>query len=596
MTSISLNINQLSFKQFLENIIQKSGLSKEELYKHKIVFQIPDLETYNLLKNNPRISFTHPMEIKTNEDLQKSKVMLPIFDSNVFYVIRKNITLIFLLEKRDEKELEDQSYKITLEKIEENLVKINVELNEFYAKTEINQIYINPLKNPLELILKFPYDSSVQFSKFTLEINGKKTISKVIEKEKGKEKYNDALASGNTGAISYQKDNYIEVNIGNIGPKNIVTLTTEYIQFLKSEDMSYCYSAINKFPIIFPKNNGKNERNKKNKKNKKKKFQNKNYDDDEKLKNVNAKITINAHSKISRLISKGLVQKKTQEFNEDYTQCILEYTSSEVDKKYIAPKKSKKKEDSDEDDSEEKDSSKEDSDEEKKEEDNNCFKILFRTEKMNNFNLITQYDANKDETSCIVSMIYNRKDINISKDDKPDIDEKNNYIDLYQKNLINNYPSLFIFLIDQSGSMQGKLIELVKETILFFLQSLPKNSFYQLIGFGSSINYIYSKEPVEYTVDNVKNAISIVKNLDANLGGTQLYQPLKHVFTNKKYEDLNLCRNLFILTDGEVWDREKSLKMIEKNLDKFRVQSFGIGNDFDRNFIKESGKMAHIAL
>ena len=63
--------------------------------------------------------------------------MLPIFDSNVFYVIRKNANLTFNLEKRNEKELEDQNYKLTFDKIEENLVKINAELNEFYSKTEV---------------------------------------------------------------------------------------------------------------------------------------------------------------------------------------------------------------------------------------------------------------------------------------------------------------------------------------------------------------------------------------------------------------------------------------------------------------------------
>ena len=235
MSSISINTTKLSFKQFLENIIKESGLSKEEFYKHKIVFQINDLETYNLVKSNPRISYFHSMEIKTNEDLQKSKVMLPILDSSVFNIIRKNTNMTFILEKMKEKESECQNYKLTLDKIEENVVKIDVELNEFYAKTEVTQYYINHSNNPVELVLKFPYDSSVQFSKFTLDINGKKVNSKVIEKEKAKEKFNDALASGNTGAISSQKNNHIEVNIGNIFPKSIVKLTTEFIQFLKYE-------------------------------------------------------------------------------------------------------------------------------------------------------------------------------------------------------------------------------------------------------------------------------------------------------------------------------------------------------------------------
>ena len=209
---------------------------------------------------------------------------------------------------------------------------------------------------------------------------------------------------------------------------------------------------------------------------------------------------------------------------------------------------------------------------------------------MNDYNLITQYDPKKDETSCILSMIYNRNDINMPKTDLPDLDNKKNYIELYQKNLINSYPSLFIFLIDQSGSMSGKPINIVKESLLFFLQSLPKNSYYQLIGFGSSMKYISSEEPLEYTVENVKKTIEKVKKLKANLGGTELYKPLQNIFSNENSDNLNLCKNLFILTDGEVWDREKSLKIIKNNLDVFRVHSFGIGNSFDEKFIVESGK------
>ena len=556
MNTFTFNNCKLSFIQFLEKICKESGLTKEELYNYTIMLHITDLETYNLVKNNPRIYYSHPSEIKTNEDLQKTKVMLPIFDSSVFYTIKQNKNLTYILEKRNEKELEAQNYSLTLDKIDENLVKIDAELNEFYAKTNVTQYYINHLDNPVELILKFPYNSKVQFSKFTLDINGKKVVSKVIEKEKAKEKYSDALASGNTGAMSSLEDNYIKVNIGNISPKSKVKLTTEFIQFLTSEDMSYCYSTMKNFPVIFSNNN-----------------QNKGK---EKSKNIEAIVTIKGHSKITRLITKGFLKNKEIQFNNNYTQCDIKYFCSEIDMKYKKSRKIKKEEDSEE--------------EEEKEKEQDFFKILFRTEKMNNFNLITQYDPNKNETSCILSMIYNRNDIIMPKDDKPDINNENNYIDLYQKNLINSYPSLFIFLIDQSGSMSGKPIELVVETLIFFLQSLPKNSYYQLIGFGSRYKYIYSEEPVKYTVDNVNETISILRKLKADLGGTELYEPLKSIFNNTKYNNLNLCRNLFILTDGEVWDKAESLQIINKNLDIFRVHSFGIGNEFDKDFIKKAGK------
>ena len=73
------------------------------------------------------------------------------------------------------------------------------------------------------------------------------------------------------------------------------------------------------------------------------------------------------------------------------------------------------------------------------------------------------------------------------------------------------------------------------------------------------MKYISSEEPLEYTVENVEQTIKKVKKLKANLGGTKLYKPLQNIFSNKNFDDLNLCKNLFILTDGDVWDREQSL-------------------------------------
>ena len=570
MDTFVLNTVELSFKEFLEKILQESGLTKDEFYKHKIVLIIPDLETYNLVKNSPLIHYLNPMEIKTNEDLQKSKAMLPLLNPNLFYITRKNSDMTYILVKRTEQELNEQIYKETLEKIDENLVNIDAELNEFYSKTNITQYYLNNYNNPVELILKLPYNPSIQFSKFTLDINGKKVISKVLDKEKAKEKYNDSIASGKTGAISSKEDNYIVVSIGNIEPKSLVKLTTEFIQFLISEDMSFCYSTITDFPIIDIKNNNGNS--------------------NEKLRNIKVKINIKTHSKILRLITEGLTKNISQKFNEDYTQCLIEYSLSEKDRQNkIRQKKIKEKRKKDSDSDSSNDSEKEEKMELENNNKNN-FKILFRTERMNDYNLITQYDPKKDETSCILSMIYNRNDINIPKGDLPDLDNEKKYIEIYQKNLINSYPSLFIFLIDQSGSMSGKPINIVKESLLFFLQSLPKNSYYQLIGFGSKMKYISSEIPLEYTAENIEETIKKVKKLEANLGGTKLYKPLENIFSNENFDNLNLCKNLFILTDGEVWDREKSLKVIKNNLDDFRVHSFGIGNNFDKKFIVESGK------
>ena len=421
-------------------------------------------------------------------------------------------------------------------KLDTNLITINTEVNEFYAQTNITQCFKNTLDNTIELVLKFPFASNIQFSKFILEINDKQVISKIIEKEKAEEKYSDAIADGKKGVISSKEKDFITVIIGNINSGDFIKLTSEFIQFLNIEDMSYCYSIMKFFPEFVNKKN----------------ISIHNYN------KIQVKININSHSKITRLITKGFKEKIEKIFNDNYTKCTLNYYSENSDLNLTFK--------------------------------NSEFKILFRTLLMNNLNLITQYDPEKDETSCILNMIYNKKDLIIPINEKPDLNENEDYNKLYQQNIINNNPSLFIFVLDQSGSMDGQSMEIAKKTLIFFLKSLPKNSYYHLIGFGSNFKYIYSENPVEYLPENVNETIKKIENLDADLGGTELLKPLKEIYESKKYDNINLCRNLFILTDGYVEDKYECLKLIQNNSNLYRIHSFGIGNSFDKDFIKNAGK------
>ena len=169
---------------------------------------------------------------------------------------------------------------------------------------------------------------------------------------------------------------------------------------------------------------------------------------------------------------------------------------------------------------------------------------------------------------------------------------ENNYIINYinkQKNCDETNPALFIFLIDQSYSMSGDSIHIVSKALELFLQSLPVDSYYQIIGFGS--NFIkYDETPKEYTKTNIENSLKIIKTLDAELGGTNIYEPLKDIYTNEQqYDEIKLPKNIFLLTDGEIDDKRETLELIEKNSSKFSIFSIGIGNSFDKDLIKNAG-------
>ena len=64
---------------------------------------------------------------------------------------------------------------------------------------------------------------------------------------------------------------------------------------------------------------------------------------------------------------------------------------------------------------------------------------------------------------------------------------------------------------------------------------------------------------------------------------------MEKIYDSKDYDDIYLPRNIFLLTDGEIDSKYYTLNLIEKNSNEFSVFSFGIGNDFDEDLIKNAG-------
>ena len=161
-----------------------------------------------------------------------------------------------------------------------------------------------------------------------------------------------------------------------------------------------------------------------------------------------------------------------------------------------------------------------------------------------------------------------------------------NYLVAQNKN-INLNPALFIFLLDQSGSMSGYPMKVASKALHLFLQSLPVGSYYQLIGFNNKYK-VYDKTPKEYNQKNIKESINIIEGLKG-IGGTNIYDPLKYIYDSNDYDKISLPKNIFLLTDGEINNKKDTLNLIEKTNKKFSVYSFGIGNDFDEDLIKNAG-------
>ena len=59
--------------------------------------------------------------------------------------------------------------------------------------------------------------------------------------------------------------------------------------------------------------------------------------------------------------------------------------------------------------------------------------------------------------------------------------------------------------------------------------------------------------------------------------------------SNKLHDKIKLPRNIFLLTDGAIENKQNTLSLIENNNDKYFIYSIGIGSYFDKNLIKNAG-------
>ena len=418
-------------------------------------------------------------------------------------------------------------------------VEINSFINEFYVKTIITQKIRNETENPLEIQIHFDQKEKSLFTSFSAKIGDLIQVkSKIIKLKKAEEKYTDNISSGN-GAIFVCRDPYyknrIIINMGNIPPKQDLIFTSEHIQYLESSDKFY-FEFFKNLPIIDCKNESI-------------------YFSPE----ITGKVEIKMKNKIkicNKYFSNDLniIEEKFIE-NENYYLIKYNFTKSTDIDDDIENIKGYKRKDSDDD---------------------------IKKNKINK--LYFEIEQNP-------LIIYSQKSL-LKENEKNFIIQYKYIENSFKKKPIDNLklsPALFIFLVDQSCSMRDEPIRVTCKALVLFLQSLPPGSYYQLIGFGTE--YVkYNSKPIEYTQDNVKNSISRAQYLQANLGGTDLYHPIKDIYKSHEiYDNINLPKNIFILTDGETFRRKDALKLIEDNNNEFNVYSIGIGDCFDPDFIKQAG-------
>jgi len=133
----------------------------------------------------------------------------------------------------------------------------------------------------------------------------------------------------------------------------------------------------------------------------------------------------------------------------------------------------------------------------------------------------------------------------------------------------------YIFLLDRSGSMFGKRIEMAKPALILFLKSLPLNSKFNVVSFGSTSNFLFT-ESKDYNETSLELAIKEITEMSANMGGTAIFPALCKIYKRKPIK--SYPRSIFLLTDGSISNTEEVASLIKAYNAEARVFTIGIGN------------------
>ncbi|KXJ87439.1 von Willebrand factor type A domain-domain-containing protein [Microdochium bolleyi] len=142
-----------------------------------------------------------------------------------------------------------------------------------------------------------------------------------------------------------------------------------------------------------------------------------------------------------------------------------------------------------------------------------------------------------------------------------------------------------------SSPMYDKIDNLIS-ALRIFIKSLPRGASFNICSFGSHFDFLWPHGSRAYTRETVAEAMAHVESFSANYGGTEMYQPLEATFQRRQQQQKGVSGNLevFLLTDGEIWDQENLLRMVQRHVSEskgaIRVFSLGIGDGASTSLVE----------
>ncbi|MCB1750246.1 MAG: VWA domain-containing protein [Gammaproteobacteria bacterium] len=140
----------------------------------------------------------------------------------------------------------------------------------------------------------------------------------------------------------------------------------------------------------------------------------------------------------------------------------------------------------------------------------------------------------------------------------------------------------YFFIVDVSGSMSGFPLETARHLMVNLLRSLKPSDRFNVLFFagGSSV---LSPQPLAATPENIALAEAMMNNQRGG-GGTELYTALQRAFAMGG--DENASRSIVLVTDGYISAEARLFKLVDEQLQRNNLFTFGIGTSVNRFLIE----------
>ncbi|MBL7978296.1 MAG: VWA domain-containing protein [Bacteroidetes Order II. Incertae sedis bacterium] len=163
-------------------------------------------------------------------------------------------------------------------------------------------------------------------------------------------------------------------------------------------------------------------------------------------------------------------------------------------------------------------------------------------------------------------------------------------------------PKTVLFVLDRSGSMEGKKLVQAKEALKFVLNNLREGDYFNIVDYDDSIR-AWKPALQPYNADNRREALRYTEAIESG-GGTNIHSALEKAM--QQIQDEKRPNYVLFLTDGlPTAGNTNEMQIAEntrrRNRHQARVFAFGVGEDvnarlLDRLVNGNGGRSEYVSL